>query len=512
VYREIVRKEVTQNLLTTRFLTCLILSLFLIVFGALVGSREYRERLSDYGGLLSEEQNKLADVRVFSHIKPVVSRRPSPLTLFNLGYTDRVGNTVRITHTSVPFRASGGGLENDILALFPSFDVMGVVRYVLGLLALLLSFDAVSGEREAGTLRLVLSNPVSRATVALGKYLGGAVTLLVPLTVGFLAALFFLNINSPVGLSGHEWTRALMIVLSGALYLSTMLLIGLLLSALTHRSSTTLMLAMLVWLLLVVVVPNLSTFLASQAIEVETDRALRARVEALEAEAESVIEDFEGRLPPSQVMGDLSIYGIDEEVLVRLGRPERYAWLLDYYTYRNEQWIRYADRIWDVRRNHLYQLTRQAALAHGVSRVSPAYLVDRITQNFSGSGLQDHEDFMNAARQYRSELIDYVQKRGGYRSRTWFTDDPPGQEPLVLDPETFDRNNMDMDRAWSLLAAAREDPSRVLDLSDMPMFQEHTAGLAERLRRSSEEITLLVGLNIILFGLYSCAFTRYDAR
>jgi ABC-type transport system involved in multi-copper enzyme maturation permease subunit len=507
-----IRKELFQNLLTTRFITCWILSLILIVFGALVGSQEYGERLVEYSGQKTIEQEKLSDIRVYSHIKPVLSKEPTPLLIFNRGCADRVGNTVTTTHTEVPFYASGGGLENDIMSLFPTFDLMGVAKYVLGLLALLLSFDAISGEREAGTLKLVLSNPVSRAKVALGKYLGGIISLLLPLTLGFLLALLFLNIHSPIGLTGQEWVRVLVIVLVASLYLSAMCLIGLCLSAITRRSSTALMLAMLIWLMMVLIVPNLSGFLASQAVEAESSRSLRLNVESLQKEANRLIDEHEKRLPPSSIMGDLSIFGTDEEVIVRLGRPERYEWLKDYYTYVNVTRLRYADFIWDVRREHLQKLSRQASLASGVSHISPAFMVDTITQNIAGSSVSDHEDFMAAAREYRGAMISYIDEREGFSSRRWFTDDPPGQEPLVLDPSTFDRNNMDMERAWSMLTAAREDRSRTLNLDDMPRFRFYRASLRDSLRRSLMDITSLVGLNVLLFGLFLWAFSRYDAR
>ena len=510
--RESVRKELLQNLLTTRFVTCVILSLLLIVFGAIVGGQEYKERLKEYGDLKASEQERLSNIRVYSYIKPVLNKEPNPLLLLNDGYSDRVGNTVTISHRRVPFLASGGGLDNEVLVLFPTFDLMDVIRYVLGLLALLLAFDAISGERESGTLRLVLSNAVSRAKVAIAKYLGGAVSLVIPLSLGFLVALLFLNLYSPMELTGEEWLRLLLILITAVLYLSVMLLIGLSLSTMTRRSSTALMLAMLVWLMFVVVIPNLSTFMASQTVEVESIRSLGLKVESLENEAERIIEDYKEHLPPSTVMGDLSIYGVDEEVLVRLGRPERYAWLTDYYTYRNKTWLRYADLVWDVRRRHRSDLSRQATLAHDVSRISPAFMVDMITQKLVGSSLGDHEDFMEAAREYRGEIISYLADRRAFSTRRWFTDDPPDQEPLVLDPSTFDRNKMDMDRAWRMLSAARKDRSRILNLNDMPRFQFYQAGLADSIKRSSTDLVTLACLNVFLFGLYFWAFSRYDVR
>jgi ABC-type transport system involved in multi-copper enzyme maturation permease subunit len=45
---------------------------------------------------------------------------------------------------------------------------------------------AISGERERGTLRLVLSGPISRATVLMGKYLAVLIALAVALLAGVL--------------------------------------------------------------------------------------------------------------------------------------------------------------------------------------------------------------------------------------------------------------------------------------------------------------------------------------
>ena len=233
--RESVWKELAQNLLTIRFATCVVLSLILVIFGTLVGSQEYHQRLAEYSGLVTREQEKLADVRVYSHLKPVIAKKPNPLLIFNRGYVDQVGNEVQISHRSVPFLASGAGVDNEMLILFPTFDLIDVVRYVLGLLALLLSFDAISAERESGTLKLVLSNAISRTRVALAKYEGGVLSLLIPLAVSFLIALLFLHLFSPIGLSGEDWLRILIALADAALYLSAMLLVGLCLSSMSRR-------------------------------------------------------------------------------------------------------------------------------------------------------------------------------------------------------------------------------------------------------------------------------------
>lgn len=61
--------------------------------------------------------------------------------------------------------------------------------YLVPLIALLLGFDAIVGERERGTLDLLLSMPISRAELLLGKYCGLAAALAVATVAGFGAAL-----------------------------------------------------------------------------------------------------------------------------------------------------------------------------------------------------------------------------------------------------------------------------------------------------------------------------------
>ncbi len=61
--------------------------------------------------------------------------------------------------------------------------------YLVPLIALLLGFDAVVGERERGVLDLLLSLPVRRAELLMGKYLGLAAALGVSTFAGFGAAL-----------------------------------------------------------------------------------------------------------------------------------------------------------------------------------------------------------------------------------------------------------------------------------------------------------------------------------
>jgi len=60
--------------------------------------------------------------------------------------------------------------------------------YLVPLIALLISFDAIAGELDRGTLALSLSYPISKATFLIGKFLAHFATLAVALGIGYGAA------------------------------------------------------------------------------------------------------------------------------------------------------------------------------------------------------------------------------------------------------------------------------------------------------------------------------------
>ncbi len=65
---------------------------------------------------------------------------------------------------------------------------------LLPLIVLLVAMGAVSGEKERGTLPMVLAKPVSRAAVLAAKYLVLAFSVLLSLTLGALVAYYYTQV------------------------------------------------------------------------------------------------------------------------------------------------------------------------------------------------------------------------------------------------------------------------------------------------------------------------------
>jgi ABC-2 type transport system permease protein len=87
----------------------------------------------------------------------------------------------------------GGATSKDLFGLFAgagflSFSYTGLLAFALVFIALITSYASVVGERDSGTLKLLLSLPHSRRDVVVGKVLGRSVVVVAPVLLGFLVA------------------------------------------------------------------------------------------------------------------------------------------------------------------------------------------------------------------------------------------------------------------------------------------------------------------------------------
>lgn len=145
--------------------------------------------------------------------------------------------------------APSGELGADRLSVTVA-SLTSLAVYLVPLIALLMSFDAVAGEVERGTLPLVLTYPVSRFELLLGKFLAHLAILVVAVSVGYaLAAVaaFWGDARAGQGLAALVrlfWTS----VALGAAFLA----IGYALSAVARRPGAAAGMVIGLWLVMIV--------------------------------------------------------------------------------------------------------------------------------------------------------------------------------------------------------------------------------------------------------------------
>jgi len=81
------------------------------------------------------------------------------------------------------------------------------VQIAMSLLALLFMFRSICGERESGTLKLMMANAVPRDIVLLGKWVGGYLGLILPFLLAAGIGILALNLTPLVSLKAEHWIR-----------------------------------------------------------------------------------------------------------------------------------------------------------------------------------------------------------------------------------------------------------------------------------------------------------------
>ena len=145
--------------------------------------------------------------------------------------------------------APAGGVKASALSV-TVVSLASLSVYLLPLIALLLSTDAIVGESERGTLLLLVSYPVARWQIVLGKMLGHLAILALAVVVGYGSA--GLAVAFLGGADGQGWYALAALCASSVLLGAVFIALGSCLSIVADELGKAAGLALGLWLLLVV--------------------------------------------------------------------------------------------------------------------------------------------------------------------------------------------------------------------------------------------------------------------
>ena len=497
-------KEIRLNLLTFRFAVAMALCAVLSGVITFVQLDQYERTVHGYREALKVNEDHLSDVKVYKLLRPKAIREPSPLSVFARGIEGRLGNETTAVYDEVPYEAGLYVADNPLLAYFPEVDVALVVKVVLSLLAMVFAYDAISGEKEHGTLALVLSHGVGRHQILLGKYLGGMLSLMMPAVVSFLIFLLILTLSSGIALSGGQVLRIGILVALSGLFLSAFFLFGLLFSTFTERSALALLFGLFCWIILAVLIPNGGAYVATRIRPVP-------RLGDVERDAEGVYERYEEKIdeyydahpwPKGQSQSQW-------DGIVQAGTRVLMDWYKDRHSFSKPIRVQRADEIGQVVGEYFRRLGRQRDLAEALTGLSPIVLYSRTIEAFAGTALEEYLRFMAAARQYRRQILTYLEEKDAFRSYAWFT---------ALRDEEIPENREELQELWKEWRESKKPfreitadlPAR--DLSDLPRFSLARPSLGRAFSSAAIPLAALAAINVLLFMATFVSFMKYDPR
>jgi ABC-type transport system involved in multi-copper enzyme maturation permease subunit len=500
---KIAKKEFLLNLMTFKFAMGTILCMVLMAVFVPILAKDYQQRLKIYNDNVARNEAELRKVKVYKNITPTIYRPPALLSVFSAGLEKQLGDSARIELESIPEVDAAPTGDNLYLSIFTVLDASLILKIVLSLLAILIAYDSISGEKERGTLRLILANRTARHQVLLGKLLAGIVTLIVPTTIAFVVGILVVELSPMADLTWSDWTRVGLMYLASLIFISAMYNIGLLFSCLANRPAISLILGLFFWVVCVVVIPNASVYTATRVRPLEPKAKTDGQVALLRSEI-----DPEAWRQIKQTVDIQSYQNMSEnDVPGAFGRWYVRGCSKDFFEcYQKTNpimeplRIKYADKIWEVENGYLKTVWKQRQLADNLSRISPIFSYENATSILAGTDLASFQYFVNRAKAYRNQIVEYIRsKTNNFSSPSYFT-------------TCSIEDVLEYEKDWG--AKRRRDEKTFdppLNLEDLPPCK-YRLDLTESVQRAIPDLALLVFANVLFFSLSFVAFMKGDVR
>ena len=391
---DIAKRELYDNLNSLRFALAVFLLLALMLTNAIVYLREQPSRIQTYHNATANavktlEARSPSLYRLAAEGPGELHKTPSPLRFCAEGdealLPKQAGGTnhfPNIADVRPVWRLMYPQETPNLFNIRPDFTTLDwafIVGYVLSFVAILFTFDTISGELERGTLRLTLANPIPRHNVLIGKFFGAFISINIPFAIAVLMNLLLITTSDAIQLDAEAWGRLGLLYIIVIFYICLFIALGLLISAAMRESGVSLVVLLLIWVSFVIFLPS-------------TVASIGSRISVPMA----YVEFWNQRIQLSGIAREAyrERYGNSQTA------PSVYV--------RGEYVKKEAETYERFNEVYLNQQIAQGRQARAITRISPAGIVQRLFESFAGTGFERHLQFVENVQRYVRAYREFV--------------------------------------------------------------------------------------------------------
>lgn len=462
--KEILFKELRENLNTVRFYLILILTILLFVVCSITFVRNFSQKVLDYRNDIAANESllieKSKDLLVLARFKQSLFKKPNPSALLSEANEKMLPNKFLSDIYYLDFPRVEGR-SNVLLRGFETVDWEFIVAVVLSFLAFVLSYDAVCGEKEQNTLSSIFSNSIKTVKVFFGKFLGLLITLSIPIGVGGLIGLLIINLSSEISIN---YGKVVVFFFVSLLFLSLFLLIGLTVSSIFSQSVTSAITLLFIWIFVAFVIPATGTLIAQQFYPIPKKGEIEIRITT----AQNEIYDTKYR---NTEAGNWNGDQFADWV------PLRAQWSTDIMNARNQ--------IYD---DYIHQMVNQVEKTKWITRISPVSVFRYLSEEISGMGVKRFDNFFRQANRFKQLFYDFVEEK----------DRPDENSPHFL--------------TLPLTTGSAGISRLPVEYTSIPQFKEEFPRMKDNLSLIAIDLAILVILGLFFFITGYFLLVRYDKR
>ena len=486
--KTIIAREFLDNILNLRFMIGLVLCVIVTVACVVILSNDYKQELADYNQRVNRQDNILSNYanrnRLWGMIPPYKPpERFRPLII------------------GVPSENSESFDDNSLSVLFPTLDFLFIVTIVLSLLAVLFSYDAITGERQSGTLRLVVANSVSRVIILFGKLIGGTASLLIPFILSLLVGAFYISINPYIQWDVSAWLEFLLLTAASVTFIVLFYLLGLTVSTFSRNSSTSILTSLFIWILFILVIPNMCPYISAQICRIpsisetkrKTEEFDRLHFQMYSQRKNEIIRtyrnsygklfsDFESM--ECSIRGDTVTTKNPEAFEQRMAADSAFKTMVNALCEEIDQILNgpsfedIKSKIKQLGEDLEIKAAAQTKLAKNLTCISPYANYLYLATDLTGTGLRSLRHFRRIRGQYMGQVDPYMAQK--------FDD-------AQKNDRTFTMNSF-------------------LDVDDRPRFIFQEESLRGKLNAALPYWGILALFNVVFFVAAFAGFMKYDVR
>jgi ABC-type transport system involved in multi-copper enzyme maturation permease subunit len=298
----------------------------------------------------------------------------------------------------------------------------------------------------------------------------------------------------PVVLSGVPMTwqhwLSFAILTFGALMLITFFVaLGIFVSAITTRSSTSFLVLLVTWVVMVLIVPRVSIMAAGHLVSVPT----AAETEGLQqGHAKAQWQAHMEKLQELWREREARMEGMTKTERVAFREEHLWEWMEKDDEIRKTTEEEITEYQSQLAQDVINRQSQQQKLAFAFTRFSPISAFQLAAMNLSGTDIDLKVRYESAMRDYKRHFVDYKHKKAEETGMT-------GNISIEINTDSGVRIDAGRDKG-------------TIDISDMPQFEPPSKDFSRVITESIVDFGLLGLYSLLTFAGAFVSFLRYDLR
>ena len=393
----LIKKELKETFRSGQFRVAGLIVLVLTVIAVTISTGYYRSVQQQHTMAQNNERNVWEsqddkNPHNAAHYGTYAFKPKYPLSLIDQGVDKYVGISIFLEAHSRNEAQYMAAADQTGLARFGELTPDFILLFIIPLLVILIGHNAITRERERGTLNLIKSQGISLRLLVFGKWMGIFLPVAMLTLAIFVVAGLLLSSLSDFG--EFSWSALLLMALVYLAYYAIFACVSVIFSALSKSSGIALVSLLAFWIISCLAVPKAATNIAETRYPYPTKQAFD------EAVAYDKSQGLDGHDPWSEAAKKL-----EEETLKAYNVSSLEELPFNYDGYRMQKGEEHEAEIFFKHYKALKEIHhQQSSVYRGLTLFSPYLPVRFLSMSMAHTDYATHWHFSDAAENYRIML------------------------------------------------------------------------------------------------------------